>query len=459
MVKTERPRARAVAGAIFALALATTAACGRSGSDGGSSTPSLSSGGGSSSAVPSASTAGNFGTLKGVCGPGQPSGATGRGVTDKQIRIATNADASSPASPGLGQEFFDVGEGFVKWCNAAGGINGRQIVLDKLDAKLFNVGQIMTKACQSDFMMVGGGNPADGVGVKIREACKLGYMPAYTASTEAGSAKYQVTAFPLPPDKLNVGGARLLTELYPESKQGVAYGGLNIASIVSTGKRVNEALTQLGIKVTTQQIRPPVVANFRPYMEELKGNGSVGLYELGGANALPEVQGMNDVGYKPAWMLLGPQFFNQQTVKAAGAATFPPTYNQIQHLPFELANKYPVMAEAKSIITAVAPDSQLDDFNAGSLDAWLLWAKAATACGSTLTVDCVLEKAGSETAWTAGGMFPAAKVTPGSVEESPCMINMRLTPDGWVYDEKATQPDKDAYNCDPANLRTTQIYQ
>ena len=59
------------------------------------------------------------------------------------------SDAGSTVAPGLGQEFFDVGTAFVKWCNDAGGINGRKIQLTEYDAKLFNVAQQMIQACQT----------------------------------------------------------------------------------------------------------------------------------------------------------------------------------------------------------------------------------------------------------------------------------------------------------------------
>ena len=29
---------------------------------------------------------------------------------------------------------------------------------------------------------------------------------------------------------------------------------------------------------------------------------------------------------------------------------------------------------------------------------------------------------------------------------------MRVTPNGFVYDEKATQPNKDIFNCSPDNV-------
>jgi ABC-type branched-subunit amino acid transport system substrate-binding protein len=92
---------------------------------------------------------GDFGSLKAICGPGDASGGTGRGISSTEIKIGTMADPGNSAVPGLGQEFFDGGTAFVNWCNKAGGINGRHIVLTKYDAKLFDAAQQMIDACQS----------------------------------------------------------------------------------------------------------------------------------------------------------------------------------------------------------------------------------------------------------------------------------------------------------------------
>jgi hypothetical protein len=96
---------------------------------------------------------GDFGSMKELCGPGDASGATARGVTDAEIHVGTMGDPTNTVLPGIGQEAFDIGDAFVEWCNAAGGILGREIVLTKRDAKLFEVGARMIEACQSDFML------------------------------------------------------------------------------------------------------------------------------------------------------------------------------------------------------------------------------------------------------------------------------------------------------------------
>jgi hypothetical protein len=120
---------------ISALALSFgLTACGRSGSP--ASTGKSASAAPSAAASSAVSKAGSFGSLSNICGPGDAKGATARGVTDSTIDIATLADPGNSILPGLTQEFFDTGDAFVKWCNAAGGINGRKIVLHKRDAKL-----------------------------------------------------------------------------------------------------------------------------------------------------------------------------------------------------------------------------------------------------------------------------------------------------------------------------------
>src|ERR1700742_4383769 len=217
--RAPRPvRALATGSAVVVAVALGVSACGRSSNtptgQGSSTAPASST---TTSAAPSAAP-GDFGSLKSVCGSGNASGATARGVTATDIHIGVTADPGAAAAPGLEQEFFDTADGFSKWCNAAGGINGRKLIVDKLDAKLFNVGQVTTQACQKDFFLVGNGTAFDSAGVKIRENCKLGQIPAYVVSPQAVDAKYQVQAAPVPSDEINNGAMRLLAAAYPDTK-------------------------------------------------------------------------------------------------------------------------------------------------------------------------------------------------------------------------------------------------
>ena len=434
-----------------ALVLGVTA-CGRSGSSSsGPSNAPATSGGGTSSA---AAGKGDFGDLKAVCGPGTAKGGTGRGLTATTIKVGTMADPGAAAAPGLGADFFDVGTSFVKWCNAAGGINGRKIVLTKYDAKLFNVAQQMIDACQSEFMLVGNGNAFDAPGAKPRIACKLGEVPAYSVSPEAVASGLQVNATPNPANQFQVGPYRLLALKYPDvPKAGLAIGGSNIASLKSTGLRTRDAVEKIGYKVADYSERPPIVSNYRPYMEEINQSKALAYNDTTASDITPELTAVKDTGLKLTWWMLGNQFYDPKTITAiknSGAPT--KLYQYFSHLPFELADQFPVVKQIKDIMSAGVTDPKYTDFTALGFNAWVLWAKSATACGDNLTQDCVLQKAGSEKAWTAGGFFPARDTDPKNPLQPTCYVIMDATASGFVYDKAVTQPNNSVYNCDPKNV-------
>jgi ABC-type branched-subunit amino acid transport system substrate-binding protein len=406
----------------------------------------------SSASVSAPASAGTFGSLKDICGPGDAKGATAKGVTAGEIHIGVTADPGAASLPGLGQEFFDVGDAFTTWCNAAGGINGRKIVLDKYDAKLFEGAAQIINACQKDFMLVGNGNAFDGPTVKPRLGCKLAQIPAYTVSPEATKAGLQVQASPNPANEYEIGAYRLLAEKFPAALKGIGIGSSNYASLTPTGDRLRDALQQVGYKVTALQEKPPLVDNFRPYMEQLKSSNSVAYTEFVNQDLTPEIQAMNNVGYSPVFLAQGYQYYDQKTIKAAQSASFPPTWVYFNHIPFELSDQFPVMSQLKSIMTASTPSPKLTDFTMLAFDAWTLWAQSATQCGSTLTSACVLAKAGVHTDWTAGGLFPPRDTNPSNPHQSRCLVMVKVTTGGFVYDKDVTKPNNGIYNCDDSNV-------
>jgi ABC-type branched-subunit amino acid transport system substrate-binding protein len=429
-----------------------TVGCGRSSSpasgskDAASATPT---GAASSSA---AAGKGDFGDLKAICGPGTASGPAARGITATEIHIGVLADPGSEAAPGLEQEFFDAGDAFSKWCNTAGGINGRKIVVDKLDAKLFNVGQEVTDACQKDFMLVGGGNALDDPGVKPRLACKLGAIPGYDVSEAATNAGLQVKAAPSDVTQYGYGPLRLLLDAYPAAKSAMGVGSSSLASLIPIGKRVQAAIVANGGKVTAVQEKPALVTNYRPYMEQLKGLKTLGLYEFEGQSIAPEIQAMKDISYSPQFIQFTSQFYTPQTVAAAKSlGSYPPSYVGLSHLPFELSADFPVLAEIKAQLQDAVSSPRFTEYTTEAYSAWTLWAQSATACGSDLTVDCVLAKAGAHTDWTAGGLTPPVSTSPSNTKATDCWLVIKLETTGWVYDRKVTQPNQGVYNCDPRN--------
>lgn len=411
-------------------------------------------GGSPPSAAPAAAAAGDFGTEKGICGPGSARTATGRGVTASSITIGTMGDPGSTVTPGLGQEFFDVADAFAAWCNKAGGINGRKIVVNKHDAKLTDVAARTLDACQTDFMLVGGGNVLDAPGVQPRIDCKLGAIPAYGVSPQSLNAPLQLRAAPNTANRYPVAGFLAMARMFPDAMNAIGISGSSLADIRPQGLRLQEALTQLGYKVADYQEPPALVTNWRPYVEELKGKGVQGYEAIGVQDLTPVVTAMNDVGLNLKYMIIENQLYDPKTIAGAKSTKFPPTWLVMDHLPFELAAQSPVTQEAVDLVHATVPNAKLTAFTALALSSWVLWAKSATACGDTLTVDCVLAKAGTQTAWTAGGLYPKIDLKPGEQEVSHCYLLMKVTADGFVYDKTATAPNQGFFNCSDKNVVT-----
>jgi hypothetical protein len=450
MPRVRTSRARSAAATVVIGAAVILAGCGRSSGPG--KAPAPSSGATRTSAAAAAAPAGTFGDLGRICGPGNPAPLTGRGLSGTTIHVGTLADPGSTITPGLEQEYFDVAKAFTKWCNAAGGINGRTIVVDEYDAKLFNGASQIISACAKDFMLVGGGNAFDAVDVKPRLACKLPQIPALDVSPGAGLAALQVQPTSNSPTHYSVGALRLLADAYPAAKQGLGIGSTNVASLSPQGRYAKQAWESLGYKVTTVQEKPTFVTNFRPYMEQLRTSGAKAYDEIVSQDPTPEVNAMHDIGYTPSFVLWDIQFYDPKSVTAAKTVSFPPSYVGLGALPAELVDDYPVLQQIRSIMNAGVAEPKFTSFTGLGISAWTLWAKSATECGTDLTTQCILAKAGSHPDWDAGGLFPPNSTIPGKQTQSDCLLIVRLTPQGFVYDKKVTQPNRGPYNCDPRNL-------
>ena len=391
-----------------------------------------------------------------ICEPGPGGASSVRGVSPKTINIAVFNDAANTIEPGLEAEFPQQATAFAAWCNASGGINGRKIVIDNRDAALFNAAQQATAACQSDFMAVGGGMALDQPSVPIREKCGLGQITGYVVSNASDLATLQVDPSGINTDSVTSGWFAALAKAYPKAVKEAGMGGQNNPSILQPETKYEFGAEAQGWKVVDFPEPPVTVENWAPYVEDYQSKGVQALWPADTGNFVPFAQAMTTAGYHPAFVALGTQFADAQTQQAVvDNPSLPPVYVETSWWPLSMASQNPSTEQLVNVMHTYAKGDTVDFDSEEGAEAWLLWAKSASACGASLTVTCVLNHAAAVTNWDAGGIqAPIASLTLSNEnpQPSPCFAMLRLEAKGIIYDKALTHPTQSIWNCNPKNV-------
>jgi hypothetical protein len=391
-----------------------------------------------------------------ICEPGPGGASSVRGVGDKTINIAEFNDAGNTIEPGLSKEFVQQAQAFAAWCNASGGINGRKIVIDNRDAALFNAAQQTAAACQSDFMAVGGGFSLDQPSVPVREQCGLGQITGYVVSNASDLASDQVDPTGINTDSQTAGWFLTLAKKYPQAVKKAGMGAENNPSILAPETKYEFGAEGEGWKVIDFQLPSISVTDWAPYVAEAQTKGAEALWPSDDTGMTPYFQAMTTAGYKPAFVILGVQFYNSTTTAAVAANPgLPPVYVETQWWPLEEAAQNPSTQQLVNVMHKYAKGDTVDFFDEEGAESWLLWAKDASACGTNLTVSCVLDKAAATKNWDAGGIqAPVAqlKLSNQNPQPSPCFALLQAKPNKFVYDKALTQPTQSVWNCNPKNV-------
>lgn len=392
-----------------------------------------------------------------ICEKGPGGASSVRGVSTNTIHIAVPNDASNTVVPGLEKEFVQFANAFADWCNASGGINGRHIVIDNRDAALFNAAQVTNESCQSDFMMVGGGMALDQPSVPVREGCGLGQISGYTVSDAAAAASLQVNPSGLNNKSVTAGWFAALTKKYPQAVKNAAMGAENTASILEPERKYEYAAQSMGWNVKNFQIAPVSETVWAPYVQQWATAGYQAIWPSDSGNMAPWFQSMSTDNYNPAFVILGVQFYEKSTIQAMSGLHLPPIYVETGWWPLEMASQNPSTEQLLQVMHKYAKGDTVDFDDEEAAEAWLLWAKSASACGANLTQSCVLNNAASEKNWSAGGIqAPVAKLALSNQnpQPSPCFALLQAKPSGFVYDKAITHPTQSIWNCNPKNIYT-----
>lgn len=398
---------------------------------------------------------GDWGELEAVCGPNEgggsvPSGDSSetQGVGDGTLTVGTIADPGFEGRPGLNQEIFDTATGFVEWCNAAGGINGRQLELNLHDAAVTGYQAVVGEACTTDFAIVGDGAVQDNLWFETGAACGLIDIAGFSVNPErAGVAGEDLVAArsvqPVPNaiDRFAVGPYLLFAEEQPEvvERTGIVYGDL--ATMVTQKDRTVDALEQIGYDVVSE-VSYNILgeANWAPIAQTLVRDDVRFLHFIGEPENLALLLvAMADLDYRPDVVLELTNFYDPSFIEAAGDAAEGVIVQSV-FAPFEEPDEYPAMAQYLDVVAAV--DGKTASLGVQAMSSWLLFAQAAKACDleDDLTRTCVLEEASSTTEWTGGGLHEATD--PSSNEPLECYVLLEVQDGAFVR----YSPDE-GYDC------------
>lgn len=400
---------------------------------------------------------GVFGTLKApVCGPapaGETNKATEQGVTADSIRLGTISDPGYTGAPGLNQELFDASDVFAAWCNAQGGINGRKIQIDKLDAAIVNYKQMITQACGQDFSLVGGGGVFDDSGQDARLSCLLPDFAGYLVTPKARGADLTVQATPGPNNSLNFGIARYLAEKFPDAKDHVGYITGNYGTTITNRDQYEEAGKAFGFKTVYDGLYNPTgEPTWAPFASAIQSKGVKGLYWVGEPEDLARlISALAQINYKLDWISAAGNTYDPKVLKEAGTALdTEPLYVGSGVTPFEVADKVPAVQQYEDLFAQYLPSGKNKaSLGLNSFSAWLLFATAAKECGADLTRKCLYDNGIKVANWDGGGLTaPSDPSKPDSAGQ--CVVVLKASSKNWTVIN--WEANHGVYNCSPENV-------
>jgi hypothetical protein len=395
---------------------------------------------------------GGFGDLEAVCQDGDASGATAPGVTDTQITVGTVTDKGGVVQ-GLNEEMYDTAVAFTEWCNEHGGINGREIVLSDADAKLFDYEPAITEACGRDFALVGGGAVFDEDPNDVRVGCQLPNIAGYVVSARGRTAGLQVQPIPNTLQRVGLGRYNAVKRDFPDSIDRYAIMASAIDSVLLVKAQTIEAAESLGFEVAyTVDYQTQGETGWANFVRDMQEQDIRILEFIGQPQNLIELTtAMEIAGWHPDAILLSGNFYDD-LYRQGATNTTENLYIQSSFTPFEMADENKATQDYLDLMSQYNPAGKIAGLGIQGLSSWLLFATAASACGSDLTAECLLREAEAVTDWTGGGLH--ARQTPGNTDPSPCLLLLGLDDTGFVYNEEATAPTEGdgLFNCDESNV-------
>ncbi len=372
------------------------------------------------------------------------------GVTEDTIRIGVISDKENPAVPLPTVGIEESVKAFVEFCNAAGGIHGRQLELQTYDSQISRTEEATNEACRDDlFALVGTGSVQDQQGITTREGCGLPEVGAYSATTSRAQSEDFFSPIPgLDPDQFNVGPCKYIAEQFPDAvgKAAMIYTDLP-APRVRGEQTVDACEAEAGFDYVVQEAIPFGDSDYSALVADMKQKG-IEYFSMVSATSdtLALLEEMQTQGVEPEVIDLAQQYYDPAVAEAAvtdGAHVLTNT------VPFVEAGETPVLQLYLDYMDEVgAGEDKISTLGVQAFDAGLLFATAAAAAGADLTRESLVSQLEGIHEWDGGGIQMTTDPGAGTTQE--CVLYLTVA-DGEFQRE---YPDE-GFACDPDDLYTS----
>ena len=248
----------------------------------------------------------------------------------------------------------------MDWCNAAGGILGRKLTLDKTDAALTNYLPEVKLMCPVDFSMVGGQSAGDDTGVAARVACGLPDIAPYIFGPQSVDSTLKAAAFPTPNTQVFLGGVHTFFTQQPALKAAVGAIFPNGATGVEQQKIFTEGLkadggTLVSVQQYTQGGQLQLGTDHR---QHAPGGSQFLLLDADAGSVASLEQAMATANWWPAVQMGAPHLYDDQFLKLM--TVMPQNFYVYTPIaPLEEASTNPATAQYINIVKQSVPTAQV----------------------------------------------------------------------------------------------------
>lgn len=383
------------------------------------------------------------------------------GLSDTVLRVGVIADVSTGAlADDRGEAAWSAVAAWARAVNDAGGLAGRQVVVQQIDSAVFSHDDALREACAEVFALVGSWsvNDGDGLDVLLSPDCSLPDFPAEARTPARRLSPVTYQSNPLRADQAQGGQAQLLAERSPEAAAAASVPILDFEPARVAGERLIEAYTLSGFGIVerpTVGLEDDLVA----LAAAIADDEIASLVWRADAARLGRLLTELDVlGARPEVIDCGQACYNRQFVDSVGAALLEGVTVSLSTVPLEEVDTSFELTRYLFWLGRTRPDAVPDPVGVQAWAAALLFEEAVRRAtegnvdldSAMLTRSAVLDAAETITSWDAGGL-QGGEADPGAGVGSPCFVSLTFIDGSWQRNHPF---GRGLFDCESDNLIT-----